>query len=231
MDVVTVALAGLALAFAGLSAFLWSARRATLAHLQAVEGETEAVRQQNASLRDAFDIYRKSHLALIAAVRPRTLTDEQKNGLRLHLRDLSGVRVQVRVAADTEPAIYAAELCKALAAAGAKAELDTSADVAIGDKDVEGTIEMPQNGRTRLLRAALKSFAYPLADREVTLARIRRRGGEADEPEVVITLGSRRVPPELMDLPPPPKPAPVKQAAPKIRSVTPMIGAPTTPTE
>jgi hypothetical protein len=234
MDVVTIALAVcalLALGFAALAAYVWSARRAVLEDLRAVQEEAAGLREQSKDFHGAFDLYRRSHLSLIAAVRPRTLSDEQKFGLKLHMQDLHGIRVRIRVAADTEPSVYAAELCNALVAAGAKAEVDPSRDVAINDKDVEGTIHLPQSGRTRLLRAALKSFAYPLADREMALARVRRKEGDAEEPEAIITVGSRRVPPELMDLPPPPKPAPVKAAAPKIRGVTSAIGAPTTPTE
>lgn len=226
MEVVTVALAVLAIALAALTAYLWSARRAVLEHLRAVEEEAAALREQSTAFHGAFDLYRRSHLALTDAVRPRALSDEQKFGLRLHMRDLQGIRVRIRVAADTEPETYAAELCRALNAAGAKAEIDPSRDTVIGDKTVEGIFHAAQNGRTRLLRAALKAFTYPLIDQEMALARVRRKDGETEEPEVIVTVGSRPIPPELMDLPPPPKPKPVKAVAPKIRSATSTTGGP-----
>jgi len=216
MDLLDGALAGLALAalaLAGLAASLWSRLGRTRALLRQYEAEVTALRRHDASMRDAFDVYRRSHVALIDAVRPRGLTDAQRRGLRLHLADLAGINVQVRIAADCEPGNYAKDLCLALNAAGARAELDPAAGPAIAEKDAEGTIQVAATPRARLLRAALKTFAFPLADREFAVARVRRGDGETEGPEVIVTLGSRRVPPELMDLPPPPKPPPVPPVA------------------
>ncbi len=213
MDVVTLAAIGLgivAVALAAVALWQWSAHRATLARLLEAEAEAETLRRHDAQLHAAFEVYRERHKLLTDRVRPRRLTDDQRNALRMHLRELKDLKVRIRVAADTEPAVAAADLGSALIAAGASVEFEET-DIRLGDKHVGGLLEVTDGGRGRLFRAAMRSYAFPMTDGQLAIVRVRR-GGEADDaPEAVITIGSPPVPPELTDLPPPPKPPPARK--------------------
>ena len=218
MDVVTLAAIGLgivAVAAAAVALWQWSAHRTTLAALREAQAEVDTLRRHDAQLHEAFEIYRDRHKQLIDRVRPRRLNDDQRNALRMHLRELKGLRVRIRVAADTEPAMAAADLGSALIAAGAAVEFEET-DLRMGDKQVGGLLEVSEGGRGRLFRAAMRSYGFPMADGQLAVVRVRRAGAEDDAPEAVITIGSPPVPPELTDLPPPPKPppAPKPSAAP-----------------
>ncbi len=218
MDVVTLAAIGLgivALAAAAVALWQWSAHRTTLAALREAQAEVDTLRRHDAQLHEAFEIYRDRHKQLIDRVRPRRLNDDQRNALRMHLRELKGLRVRIRVAADTEPALAAADLGSALIAAGAAVEFEET-DLRMGDKHVGGLLEVSEGGRGRLFRAAMRSYGFPMADGQLAVVRVRRAGAVDDAPEAVITIGSPPVPPELTDLPPPPKPppAPKPSAAP-----------------
>jgi hypothetical protein len=223
MDVVTLAAIGLgifAIAAAAVAVWQWSAHRATIAALQEALAEAETMRLHDAQLHEAFDIYRERHKQLTDRVRPRRLSDDQRSALRMHLRELQGLRVRIRVAADTEPAVAAADLGSALIAAGASVEFEETSE-RLGDNHVGGLLEVSEGGRGRLFRAALRAYAFPMTDGPLAVVRLRRGGAEDTSPEAVITVGSARVPPELTDLPPPPKPPPAKKTAPvKIRLPT-----------
>ena len=215
MDVVTLAAVGLgvvAAALAGVALWQWSAHRGALARLREAEAEVDTLRRHDAQLHEAFEIYRERHKLLTDRVRPRRLNDDQRNALRMHLRELKGLRVRIRVAADTEPAMAAADLGSALIAAGAAVEFEET-DIRLGEKHVGGLLEVPEGSRGRLFRAALRSYAFPMTDGQLAVVRVRRAGAEDDAPEAVITIGSPPVPPELTDLPPPPKPPPARKAA------------------
>ena len=91
MDVVTLAAIGLgivAVAAVVVAAWQWSAHRRVRAALAAAEAEAETLRRHDAQLHEAFEIYRERHRQLTDRVRPRRLSDEQRNALRMHLREL-----------------------------------------------------------------------------------------------------------------------------------------------
>lgn len=213
MDVTTLAIIALGAAVLVLAAVaLWQriALRRTRAALEEALEEVETMRRHDAQMHEAFEIYRERHKHLIDRVRPRRITDEQRRGLRLHLRELPDLRVRIRVAADTEPAVAAAELSSALIAAGAKVQIEETEE-RLGDSELGGLLEVPDAQRSRLLRAALRAYAFPLTDAALAIVRVRRKNVEDDSPEAIITIGSRRIPPELTDLPPPPQPPPAKK--------------------
>jgi hypothetical protein len=215
MDVVTLAAIGLgvvAVAAAAVAFWQWSAHKRTRAALAEALAEAEVLRSHDAQLHEAFEIYRERHKHLTDRVRPRRLTDDQRHALRMHLREIPGLRVRIRVAADTEPAVAAADLGSALIAAGAAVEIEET-DVRLGDNHVGGLLEVSEGGRGRLFRAAIRAYSFPMTDAPLAVVRVRRGGAEDDAPEAVITIGSARVPPELTDLPPPPKPPPAKKAS------------------
>lgn len=215
MDLVTlvaVALGVVAVLALILAAWQWHAHgRVRMALAEALE-EIETLLRHDAQLHEAFAVYRDRHKQVTDLVRPRRIDDEQRHGLRVHLRELPGLRIRIRVAADTEPARAAADLGSALIAAGADVTFEDT-DLRLGETDTGGQLEIGQGSRARLLRAALRAYAFPLTDAELAMVRVRRSGVEDDSPEAIITIGSRRVPPELTDLPPPPAPPPARKAA------------------
>lgn len=216
MDVVTlvaIALAVTTVVAAGIAGWQWHGRRAVAAALAEAQEEIETLRRHDAQLHEAFAIYRVRHKQVTDLVRPRRIADDQRRGLLMHLRELPGLRIRMRVAADTEPARAAADLASALIAAGATVTFEET-DVRLGDSDTGGRLEVTEGGRGRLLRAALRAYAFPMSDADLAVVRVRRAGSEDDSPEAVITVGSRRVPPELTDLPPPPAPPPARKSAP-----------------
>lgn len=227
MDIVTLAAIGLgvvAVAAMAVALWQWSAHRVTLAALREAEAEVDTLRRHDTQLHEAFEVYRERHKHVTDRVRPRRLSDEQRNALRMHLRELKGLRVRIRVAADTEPAVAAADLASALIAGGAAVEMEDT-DVRLGDSQTGALLEVPEGGRGRLFRAAMRSYGFPMTDGALAVVRLRRGGTEDDAPEAVITIGSPRVPPELTDLPPPPKPPAAKKPTAPVAIRLPTSGA------
>lgn len=189
----------------------WRAHgRAKAALAEALE-EIETLRRHDAQLHEAFAIYRDRHNQVTDRVRPRRIDDDQRQNLRMHLRELPGLRVRIRVAADTEPALAAADLASALIAAGASVTFEET-DIRLGNSDAGARLEVTDGSRGRLFRAALRAYAFPMVDADLAVVRVKRGGAEDDSPEAIITVGSRRIPPELTDLPPPPAPPPKREA-------------------
>lgn len=227
MDVGTLIVVALGLVAAAALAFAgWQVhrRRGSEAALAEAREEIETLRRHDAQLHEAFAVYRERHKQVTDRVRPRRVADEQRRGLLMHLRELPGLRIRIRVAADTEPALAAADLASALIAAGASVTFEET-DMRLGDSDAGARLEVTDGSRGRLLRAALRAYAFPMVDADLAVVRVKRGGADDDSPEAIITVGSRRIPPELTDLPPPPAPPPARKASVETPVAIPRFGS------